>query len=132
MCPMLTTTPVGATCSIKAGACGHSGRDGDQSDSIFRRVLETPELIQIRRPHPMPRVCSARSIFGRNIGPSTWKPAIAAPSGMERRALARLARAPAMLSGDPVITVGNKRVTPVAYMARIERAMSSCEVRGEQ
>ena len=37
-------------------------------------------------------------------------------------AAARFASAPVMSSGEPVITVGKNRVTPVANMARMERA----------
>ena len=57
---------------------------------------------------------------------------LAAPSGMVRRAFARFASAPSMFSGDPVITVGSKRVTPVANIERMERAISSSGVVGEQ
>ena len=43
---------------------------------------------------------------GEMWGPSTWKPAMAGPSGRDSRAAARLRRQASMSPGAPVITVG--------------------------
>jgi len=50
---------------------------------------------------------------------------MADPFAIDSLAFARWRTAAAMLSGEPVITVGKKRVTPLANIARMESEICS-------
>ena len=74
---------------------------------------------------------AARTVFGRNVGALHVESLHRRPPSIDSLAAARLRSAPIIFPGEPVITVGKKRVTPVVKIARMERAISSWLVEGE-
>ena len=102
------------------------GRQRNQANVSARGVLEAMELVEIRRPHPCaPDVRRADRLPAKCKDlPRERLPSRSPPEAPPWRP-ARLRSAPNMSSGDPVITVGKKRVTPVGTSRGSIAAISS-------